>query len=304
MPSPLLFDDRFLRKLEQLHLLAKRLAAHARSGRRRSPRLGDGLEFADHRDYTAGDDTRFIDWPYYARMEKLLLRLFHEHAEGEVCILLDCSASMAGGGSSTPGAPSPTFAYALRLAAALAYVAMGSLERVVIQPFAETLLPPMRTGRNRGQILSVLDYLGHLQASGPTQLGRCCDRLVRQLSPKGTVLLISDLLDGRDDLPRASLQLREHNDLVVLQIINPLDAQPSIAGPVVLQQAESGQELPLDATPELLAAYAQQWQAFVHGCETVVTSRGGTYLASPTTTPFEDLVLRTLQRTGVLRSHT
>ncbi|RPI63335.1 MAG: DUF58 domain-containing protein, partial [Planctomycetaceae bacterium] len=74
-------DERFLARLERLALIAKRLAAQG-VGPRRSRRLGDGLEFADHRDYSPGDDPRFIDWPYYARMEKLLLRLFHEHGEG------------------------------------------------------------------------------------------------------------------------------------------------------------------------------------------------------------------------------
>jgi len=74
------------------------LAARGSAGQRRSRRLGDGLEFADHRDYSAGDDVRFIDWPYYARMEKLLLRLFHEHSEGQITNRLDSSAPLAPGG--------------------------------------------------------------------------------------------------------------------------------------------------------------------------------------------------------------
>jgi len=288
MTTATLFDENFLRKLEQLRLLAKRLALRARPGQRRSRRMGDGLEFADHRDYAPGEDVRFIDWSYYARMEKLLLRLFHEHAEGDVCVLLDCSASMA------------DFPYAQRLAAAMAYVAMGALERVVIQPFAEELLPPLRTGRGRENILPVLDFLARLSPTGPTKLERCCRQLARQNRLRGSVLLISDLLDCPDDLPRACLLLREHNDLSVLHLIHPADAKPAATGPVLLRQAEGDDELPLDITPELLHRYAQQWQAFCRHCESAVTTRGGTYIAAETTVPFEDVILHTLRRAKVL----
>jgi len=293
-----LFDENFLRKLEQLRLLAKRVALHARPGRRRSRRMGDGLEFADHRDYAPGEDVRFIDWAYYARMEKLLLRLFHEHAEGDVCILLDCSASMTR--ATSDPASMAVFPYALRLAAAMAYVAMGSLERVVIQPFAEELLPPLRTGRGREQILAVLEFLARLTPQGRTQLERCSRQLAQHHRLRGSVLLISDLLDCLDDLPRACLTLREHNDLAVLHLLNPDDARPAATGPVLLQQAENDDELPLDITPELLHSYARQWQEFLRHCESTVTTRGGTYLATETTTPFEDVILHTLRRARVL----
>ena len=133
MPSKRLFGDEFLRRLQRLGLIAKRIrAVSAGPGQRRSRRLGDGLEFADHRAYAPGDDIRFLDWPYYARMERLLLRLFHEHSEGAVSLLLDSSASMQLGELCK-------FDYARRTAAALAYVAMASLDRVRVLPFAETL---------------------------------------------------------------------------------------------------------------------------------------------------------------------
>ena len=122
MPSDELFDDEFLRRLQRLGLLAKRInAAAPAAGQRRGPRLGDGLEFADHRAYAPGDDLRFLDWHYYARMEKFLLRLFHEQAEGSVTLMLDCSASMG------LGAEAPKFDYARRMTAALAYEETGTL---------------------------------------------------------------------------------------------------------------------------------------------------------------------------------
>lgn len=90
-----LFDGDFLSRLERLHLLISKMSRSGTAGQHRSHWLGDGLEFADHRDYSSGDDLRFIDWSCYARLEKLLVRLFHRHSENDLAILLDVSASMA-----------------------------------------------------------------------------------------------------------------------------------------------------------------------------------------------------------------
>ena len=289
-----LFDDDFLARLEQLHLLAKRLAAGGASGPRRSRQIGDGLEFADHRDYAAGDDVRFVDWPYYARMEKLLLRLFHQHSDADVMILLDCSASMA------PGGDAAKFDYARRLAAAMAYVAMGSLERVTLLPFAQQPAPPLRTGRNRGRILQVLAFLSALQCGGRTELGRCVAEVVAAQRPRGTVLLISDLLDCQDDLSQGLARLAQANDVAVLHVYSPQEATPALSGAVVLQQAETMQELPTHATPQLLESYAKVWQEFRTSTERTCLSRGATYVAADTAVPFETLVLQTLRRLGVV----
>jgi uncharacterized protein (DUF58 family) len=303
-----IFDQDFLSLLERLHLLAKRLAGGPAAGQRRSRRLGDGLEFADHRDYAAGDDIRFINWPYYARMEKLLLRMFHEHSDQGVFILLDCSASMGSGkgdrhrfqtAKSEP-VPFSKFDYARRTAAALAYVAMGGLERVVVQPFAQELGTPLHTGRNRAQILTVLDYLSALEPDGLTDLPRCVERLVARRDFGGSVLILSDLLDCGDQLSDALACLRPRCEPTVIHLFGPEDAEPAISGQVQLQHAETAREMNLDVTAELLESYRLRWQEFRQACEHAVRSRGGTYVSAPTSLPFEKLVLGTLRKAGVL----
>jgi len=293
-------DEGFLSRLERLHLIAKRLAARGHAGARRSQRLGDGLEFADHRDYVRGDDIRFIDWPYYARMEKLLLRMFHEHSEADVVIMLDTSASMAAGGEMQK------FNYARRAAAALAYVAMGSLERVILQPFTDSLADAMRSGRSRLHVLEVLEFLAGLTPGGRTSLADCAARFAaRQASSAagsaGTAVIISDLMDCRDDLTRAVSRLAQRGcDVTVLHIYSAADESPSLRGAVLLQQAETDERMALNVTDAVVRSYGHRFAEFRRSCEHVCLSRGATYAAAPTYVPFEHLVLHTLKRAGVL----
>jgi uncharacterized protein (DUF58 family) len=289
-----IFDERFLSRLQRLHLIAKRLAARGHPGGRRSRRIGDGLEFADHRPYAAGDDIRFIDWPYYARMEKLLLRLFHEHSEAEVSVLLDASGSMA------PGGRREKFDYARRVAAALAFVAMGSLDRVAVVPFGPRLGEPVRAGRNRARIVAVIDFLRGLRAGGRTNLAECIERFAAG-APGGTVMVVSDLLDCGKQLSDAlgRLQVRQC-EVTVLHVFSPDDASPDLAGPMLLEQAEGEGRVSLDVTADLRESYRRRWEEFRHGCQRTCLGRGAVYVAAPTDVPFEQLVLGTLRRVGVV----
>jgi uncharacterized protein (DUF58 family) len=90
-----LFDDEFLKKLEYLYLVSKKLFAGHIRAERRTKKVGSGIEFADHRDYTLGDDFRYIDWNIYGRMDKLLLRLFEEEEDLSIYMLLDARCRCA-----------------------------------------------------------------------------------------------------------------------------------------------------------------------------------------------------------------
>jgi len=290
-----IFDDAFFQRLQRLRAIARRTVGGRSAGRHHSTQLGDGLEFADHRPYAAGDDVRFIDWPYYARMEKLLLRLFHLHRESQVAILLDVSASMAPGGDLTP------FHAALRATAALAYVAMTGLDQVTIHPFAGELLPPHRTARNSEQILPVLEYLADLAASGVTHLARCTESFTRRQNRPAGVFLISDLLDCSQQLDAALAILRRRPaDLAVLHVFSQAQASPTDTGPLLLRDAETHQPMSVDVTDELLAAYRHRWKVLQAGCESICAARGVPYVAAAAEQPFDRLVLITMQNSRVL----
>src|SRR5439155_24414090 len=91
--APLL-SLQFLARLEHLELVSRKIFTGRMKGDRRSKRKGQSVEFADYRQYTIGDDLRFLDWNLLARLDRLFIRLFVEEEDLHVYFLLDCSMSM------------------------------------------------------------------------------------------------------------------------------------------------------------------------------------------------------------------
>src|SRR5213082_1180870 len=126
-PQPLL-DPAFLARLEQLELVTKKIFQGRMKGERRSKRKGQSVEFADYRNYVIGDDLRFLDWNLYARLDRLFIRLFMEEEDLHVYVLIDNSLSMDFG--------TPTkLRFAKQVAAALAFIGLVNMDRVVIEAF-------------------------------------------------------------------------------------------------------------------------------------------------------------------------
>ena len=128
-----LFDSDFLTKLDYLSLVSKRLFRGSLLAQRRTKQMGGGIEFADHREYSHGDDFRHLDWNVFARHGQLLLKRFQEEADLHVYLLLDCSRSM---GFGSP----PKFDLARQVVAALAYIALADLDRIAVVAFANDIV--------------------------------------------------------------------------------------------------------------------------------------------------------------------
>src|SRR4029078_6664251 len=137
-----LFDDEFLKKLEYLSILSKRLFAGQFKAERRAMRRGTGLEFADYRQYVAGDDFRHLDWKAYLRLNRLILRLFEEEQDVPIYVFVDSSLSM------NFGTPSK-LDYARRVAAALCYIGLANLDRVHIVSFANNIASELSSQRGK-----------------------------------------------------------------------------------------------------------------------------------------------------------
>ena len=174
-----LFNTDFLKKLEYLSLVSKRVFRGSLLAQRRTKQLGGGIEFADHREYSSGDDFRYLDWNVYARHGELLLKRFQEEEDLHVYLLLDCSRSMAF------GAPAK-FDLARQVTAALAYIALADLDRVAVVAYAADIVADFPLTRGKNRILSLLKFLDNLETAGTdTDLGRVATGFVHAISGAG-----------------------------------------------------------------------------------------------------------------------
>src|SRR5262245_12425645 len=181
-----LFDSDFLKKLEYLSLVSRRVFRGQLLAQRRTMQLGGGIEFAEHRDYTPGDDFRYLDWNVFARHDDLLLKRFQEEEDLHVYVLLDCSRSMDFGKPST-------FDYARQVGAALAYIALADLDRVAVVAFAGDIVADFPLTRGKARILSLLRFLEELRPQGSlTDLARVATGFVHRSQRRGLAIVISD----------------------------------------------------------------------------------------------------------------
>lgn len=303
------FDQAFLKKLEYLHIVAKKVFAGRLRAERRSRKTGAGIEFADHRQYTPGDDLRYLDWAVYGRMDRLLLRLFEEEEDLYIYILLDHSASMRLG-SLGDGAPLlqhgrdgriAKLGYAAQVAAALAYVGLSNLDRVALHAFAEGMQDQLPAARGKGRIFKVFDFLAGLTPRGQTDLRAAISEFVHKTRRRGVAVVLSDFYDTAGYEEALNL-LRYHRfEPAVIQIIDPREAQPQLRGDLDLFDMETGETRQVTLTDAMCAAYAKAHAEYCHTLETFCGARGIGYLRASTDVPFEDLMLRVLREGGFLR---
>ncbi|HXU72260.1 MAG TPA: DUF58 domain-containing protein [Polyangia bacterium] len=286
------FDEQFLKKLEYLYVVAKKVFVGRIRAERRSRKTGSGVEFADHRNYAAGDDLRYLDWSVYGRLDKLLLRMFEEEEDLHIYLLIDASASMRANGK---------LDYAERLCAALAYIGLAKLDRVSIVPFggggAGERLPP---SRGKAQIFKVFQFLSALEPAGPTELSRALESFVHQNKRRGLAIVVSDFYDPAGYEEGLNL-LRYHRfEPTVLQVWSAAEARPELRGDLELVDVESGETREVTVTERQLAAFARAHAEYCGKLESFCAGRALPYYRADVAVPFEDLVLRMFRQGGFL----
>ena len=291
-----MLDAEFLRRLERVTIVARKTLKGIGQGERRGKRAGGAVEFSDYRRYSPGDDTRRIDWYAYARLEQMFLKLFVEEQDLALHILLDLSGSMAGG---TP-AKQPA---ALKLAAALGYVALAGGDRVTLWigrgSTATRSLAPLRGRAGMARLIQALTDAG--PAAGATDLGAVARSFVARRPPRGVVILISDLLDPAGvQAPLERLRYAGY-ELHVLHVVAPDERAPEVGAEVELEDLETGATLAISLDQRAVRAYREAFAAFEAETRALCARHGIRYVLAGSELPLEELVLGALRRGALVQ---
>lgn len=300
MPAPAttpkgpLLDPEFLNKLEQLELVSKKIFVGRMKGERKSKRRGSSVEFADHRNYSTGDDLRHIDWNVYGRLDKLFLKLFLEEEDLHFYTLLDTSLSMDFG--------DPTkLQYGKQVAAALSFIGLVNHDRIVLDTFSSNLSVGLTNIRGRSQMYRVVGHLDQIQASGASNLTAAAKTFALKHSGKGIVVVISDFLDKRGYQDALRYLLARNMDIYVIHVLSQEEVEPELTGDLRLVDSEDDEIAEITVSAPLIQRYKAQLNLFVSGLKEWCTSRGITYIFTTNQNPFDKLVLNYLRNRGLVK---
>jgi len=289
-----LLDPQFLARLEQLELVSRKIFLGRLKGQRRSKRKGQSVEFADYRNYVVGDDLRFLDWNLYARLDKLFLRLFMEEEDLHFYMLIDNSLSMEFG--------TPTkLHFAKQIAAALGFIGLVNLDRVMIEAFNDRLTQTMPSMRGRRSLWRMLDFLQKLEPAGPSDLKKSLRSFSIKCSGKGIVIVLSDFMDKNGYEEALRYLVARQLDIYVIQILSHEEIDPEIVGDLKLVDIEDEDVAEITVSGPLLKRYKQNLAAFRAGIHEFCSRRGVTYLFTSNQVPFDRLVLTYLRQRGLVR---
>lgn len=289
-----LFDGDFLKKLEYLSLVSRRVFRGQLLAQRRTMQLGGGIEFADHREYYPGDDFRYLDWNVFARHDELLLKRFQEEEDLHVYLLLDCSRSMAFGDP-------VKFDHARQVAAALAYIALADLDRVAVIAYAGDIVADLPLTRGKGRILALLKFLESLETQGTaTDLARVVSNFVHRGQRRGLAIVLSDLFDPKGFQGGLDLLRHHRYEPHVVHLVDRKDADPGFKGDIELQDVESGTVRKVTVTERNLRQYRKIFKEFVESVQQYCNTCGIGGTLAATEVPFDELLLRMMRAAGAL----
>lgn len=288
-----LIDEAFLSKLGNLRFIARRKGKGHIFGAHPSPRAGMSLEFADYRPYTLGDDFRYVDWNVYGRLDRILVKRFTRESDLPVYILLDLSSSMRLGTSRKA-------AYAVRLAAALAYLGLRSLDRVGLYPFTDRLGRSIPPHHGMIQMSRILSALARLEPGGKTSIDRASMEFCSHTREGGLVFLISDFLSPYGYEEGLDRLLHRGHEPVAIQVLAPDELHPTGSGRMQLIDVETNRRIRLTVGRSTITSYERRLTEHLARLKRVLFERRIPYFLASTDRPIERLIHEDLRRGGVI----
>ncbi len=254
-------------KLSNIELKAKSVVEGFMTGLHKSPYHGFSVEFAEHRQYMPGDDLKFLDWKVYARTGRYYIKRFEEETNLKSYILLDISKSMdfssnksketsaekkglakLFGKSKSPVDEAKSYLtkleYGSYVAASLAYLMLLQRDAISLTTYdtkIQNFISPRATDSN---LKLMLHALNNIQSTDKTGTARCLNEIADKVKRRGLVIIISDLFDDQKEVLSALRHFKyTKNEVIVFQILDPVELSFLTGNPVTLKDLETNEEM-------------------------------------------------------------
>ncbi len=304
MPSlPEKIDPAQLARLGSLPIKARVIVEGALSGMHRARVHGASVEFAEHKEYSPGDELRHVDWKAYAKQDRIYVKQFEQESQLTTYLVLDASASMRFAGAETNGLTTSKLEYAGLCIAAMAYLVIQQQDKVGLLTCGdrkiETLVPPRARTSHLHDLLGVLEGVmakGGVGDESPAEALTKIAELSRRR--KSLVILASDLFDADDKTLAALAALRaQRHDVSVLHTLDPHELTFPYDGLTQFESLENDHKMLVNPNA-IKKEYQARMDEFLARCRGTLTTAGIDYHLVPTDHGLE----RTLLELLVVRS--
>jgi uncharacterized protein (DUF58 family) len=294
------FEPEFLHKLDGLVLGTRRARTHRAGQRVIGRHQGGGIEPENFRDYSPGDDLRFLDWNAFARLDDLTIRTFRAERQLEITIMVDASASMA-----VP-ADDDKLGLALTLAAGLAFIGMNENDPVRLVAFAGrhggSLLETTPFRRRRETYVEFRPFVNALKSGGATRISAAVGDMLHERRPPGMVIVISDFLvspgeyeEGLDRL------LGAHHEIKVLHVMGDRESTGNYPpGNYRVRDCESGELRDVVFGPTAAEACRRRVADHTARLSAFCSRRGILYVPAFGASHLDEIMAREFPRLGVI----
>ena len=280
-------------RLANMELRARLIVEGFIAGLHRSPYHGFSVEFAEYRQYNAGESAKNIDWKIYAKTDRYYLKIFEDETNLRGTLLLDRSASMdfTGGGVTK-------LRYGAMLCAALSYLMIKQRDAAGLAVFDDRLgeIVPHRSARRH--LFRLLQVLENVTPGGRTGISRALHDMAERIHRRGLVVLVSDLIDEPEEVISGLRHFRHRgHELVVFHLLDPLELSLDYGGEVTFVDRESGEKL--RAQPWFVRKEyrknVSEWTSFL---ERRCVENAIDYNLITTSTPFDEALVSYLGKRG------
>lgn len=286
--------------MRRLEWLARKRMQGTLTGRHTSPDKGFSVEFAEHREYTPGDDPRNLDWRVMAKSDRNVIKQFIEETNLRVTVAVDISGSMAFQGeeaASVEGVALSKFSYARYLAAALSYLFIKQGDAAGLVTFDSEVKTYLRAGSRPSHVRRIVDTLHAAEPGAETKVGDVLHEVAERVHKRGLVILISDLFDEPKDIIEAlhHFDFRQH-ELVLFHVVADEELTFPFKNFQRFRDLEGVQSM-LRIDPQAIrAAYLERVREFVKTMEAASGNLRADYVPVNTKTPLRETLLRYLGR--------
>jgi uncharacterized protein (DUF58 family) len=289
----MLLDAAMLSRLSGVKLRARAIVEGVLSGQHKSPHQGQSVEFAEHKEYSPGDELKHLDWKAYGKFDRYYVKRFEHETNLRALMVVDASGSMAYGSTGLS-----KLDIAKVLAGTLAHLLLRQQDAAGVALATGNSMheiPPRSAAAHLGVVLEMLD---RASPSGATDLSAVADLLAEKLPRRSLVCIFSDLFDERPDALKRLLALRARkHDVALFHLIDPTELTFPFDDATLFTSMEDSRQIEINPRT-IRESYLEDFNRFLEATRLACVTADCDYTRVMTDAPLDQVILKFLAKRG------